>query len=211
MKIQILVDNLSSWILPYTTQLSNELKLLGHDTQLIHNHQEISHSDILFLLGCEKIIKQNHLDQSRYPVVVHESDLPKGKGWSPLTWQILEGKKNIKITLLRAVEKVDSGEIYLQEEMNFFGHELNEELKHIQGLYTLKLCLNFAVNLEKITPSKQAGEESFFPKRIPKDSQLDPHKSIIEQFNLLRVCDNERYPAFFEHEGTTYIIKIFKK
>jgi len=26
---------------------------------------------------------------------------------------------------------------------------------------------------------------------------------------LLRVCDNERYPAFFELNNTKYIIKIY--
>ena len=36
-------------------------------------------------------------------------------------------------------------------------------------------------------------------------------KSIDEQFNLLRVCDNERYPAFFYKDGVKYILKINKE
>ena len=34
-------------------------------------------------------------------------------------------------------------------------------------------------------------------KRTPADSEIDPGKSILEQFNLLRIVDSERYPAFF--------------
>ena len=40
------------------------------------------------------------------------------------------------------------------------------------------------------------------------DSRLDPDDTIAQQFNLLRVVDNERYPAFFELLGRRYILKI---
>lgn len=41
------------------------------------------------------------------------------------------------------------------------------------------------------------GKESFYPKRSPKDSELDINKSLNEQFNLLRIASNEDFPAFF--------------
>jgi len=50
-----------------------------------------------------------------------------------------------------------------------------------------------------------------YPKRIPENSRLDIDKSIREQFNMLRVSDNERYPLFFSHMGHEYILKVFKK
>ena len=39
-------------------------------------------------------------------IVVHASDLPKGRGFSPMSWQILEGKNKIKLSekILFAVE-----------------------------------------------------------------------------------------------------------
>lgn len=211
MKIQILVDNIKSWILPYAIELQKQLLKLNHEVELIHEQSAIIKNDILFILGCEKIIKSDNLKLSQYPIVVHESKLPMGKGWSPLTWQILEGKKEIPITLFKAIDRIDAGEIYLQESMYFQGHELLEEIKNIQGEYTLKMCLKFAQNCKQICGIQQIGKESFYAKRTSKDSKLDPSKTIIEQFNLLRVCDNERYPAYFEHEGHTYYIKIYKK
>ena len=57
---------------------------------------------------------------------------------------------------------------------------------------------------------EQIGEESFFKKRGAEDSELDTEQSIKDQFNLLRVVDNEKYPAFFEHLGKKYILKIYK-
>ena len=41
-------------------------------------------------------------------------------------------------------------------------------------------------------------------------SELDINKSIKSQFNMLRVVDNERYPAFFSHKKKKYIIKIYE-
>lgn len=45
------------------------------------------------------------------------------------------------------------------------------------------------------------GKESFYPKRSPKDSELDINKSLNEQFNLLRIASNEDFPAFFYKDG----------
>ena len=39
---------------------------------------------------------------------------------------------------------------------------------------------------------------------------LDPNKTIVEQFNLLRIVDNDRYPAYFNWLGQDYIMKIEK-
>jgi len=143
-------------------------------------------------------------------LVVHESDLPRGKGWSPLTWQILEGQNRIPITLLEAVYRVDSGDIYLQEWLEFEGHELLYELRHAQAQSTIRLCLQFVQQYPDIlqTSSPQTGEESFYPRRRTKDSQLDINRSLAEQFNLLRVVDHEQYPAFFEYCSNTFLLKI---
>ncbi|WP_252365672.1 hypothetical protein [Campylobacter jejuni] len=53
------------------------------------------------------------------------------------------------------------------------------------------------------------GKESFYPKRSPKDSELDINKSLNEQFNLLRIASNEDFPAFFYKDGKKFILKIY--
>jgi methionyl-tRNA formyltransferase len=75
---------------------------------------------------------------------------------------------------------------------------------------TQKLILNFINSYPNIIGIAQKGEESFYPRRKPEDSKLDLQKTLSEQFNLLRVCDNERYPAWFEENGVKFIIKIYK-
>jgi methionyl-tRNA formyltransferase len=208
MKIQILVDNPNSWIVPYAKELQHELLEKNNECFLIYYHDEVTAGDILCLLSCEKIFKT--LSLNKYNLVVHESDLPKGKGWSPVTWQVLEGLQKIPITLFEAEEAVDAGEIYAKENILLKGHELLPEIKNQQGNATKKLIHKFIDKYPVITGAKQTGSSTFYAKRKAKDSELDIDKSIRAQFNLLRVCDNERYPAFFTMENTKYILKIYK-
>ena len=208
MLIQILVDNPSSWIMPYTRELVQGLSDLGQEVLLFHDEQEVMQGDILCLLACEKIFTNLHLN--KHNLVVHESALPRGKGWSPVSWQILEGKNVIPVTLFEASKSVDAGPIYDQILLELEGHELLPEIKHKQGIITQQLILKFVHQYPHNLSKKQEGDSTYYPRRAPEDSELDIHKTIDEQFNLLRVCDNERYPAFFIKDGKKYIFKIEK-
>ena len=148
-----------------------------------------------------------------HTLVVHESDLPQGKGWSPLTWQILEGKSHIPVTLFEAAERVDSGPIYAQRWLEFKGHELLDELRYGQAAATRELCRWFVDNYPESAAEacEQSGEESIYPRRRPADSALDANQTFAEQFNLLRVVDNQRYPAFFDWCDRRYELTITHK
>lgn len=210
MLIQLLVDNKNSWIIPYASKLRDDIiSKFNYEVTLINEHDDVKKGNILCLLSCENIF--NKLDLNDFNLVVHESNLPKGKGWSPLTWQVIEGKNRIPITLFEAVEKVDAGRIYLQSFIELTGKELLSDIKDLQGKMTIDLILKFLKNFHKIKGQDQKGDSTYYPKRGPIDSELDIDKSIKNQFNLLRVCDNERYPAFFKIDNKKYIIKIFDK
>ena len=58
---------------------------------------------------------------------------------------------------------------------------------------------------------KQIGKSSFYKRRYPEDNSLNFNKSIRENFNLLRIGNNELFPSFFYYKSKKYIIKIFKK
>lgn len=209
MLVQLLVDNPDSWIVPYVVKLKEDIiKQFNFSVNLIYKHEDVIKGEVLCLLSCEKIFKK--LNYNNYNLVIHESDLPLGKGWSPLTWQVLEGKNEIPVTLFEAAESVDAGEIYAKEYIKLNGSELLPEIKDQQGKITIKLILSFLKNFP-MKGKKQVGEETFYDRRKAEDSELDINKSIADQFNLLRVCDNERYPAYFSYRGSEYKIIIEKK
>ncbi|SEB69455.1 methionyl-tRNA formyltransferase [Tenacibaculum sp. MAR_2009_124] len=208
MKITILTDNPKSWVLPYIEDLKK--KLCIHDVNHIFSSKEIKKGDLMLILSCESILKKSHLSYHTSNIVVHPSKLPMGKGWSPVAWQILDGFDKIPLSLFEANEKVDAGDIYILDYFYLKGGELNDEIKHKQGTKTIEMVLKYIENFATIEGVPQTGEETFYKKRSIKDSQLDINKTIKEQFNLLRVVDNERYPAFFFKDGQKYKLKILK-
>lgn len=183
-----------------------------HDVRLLQRSRDLGESggDILFLISCHELIPQTLRQRYRACLVIHASDLPQGRGWSPLVWQILAGNKTITVSLLEAADPVDSGAIWHKVQIHFEGHELCDEIN--AALFDAELSLmDFAVeNFGTIEPQPQVGEPTYYRRRIPEDSRLDVHRSIAEQFDLLRVADEKRYPAFFDYRGHRYNVIIKK-
>lgn len=209
MKITILTDNPNSWIIPYVKDLKKELNKT-HKLHHVYTTSDIVGGDIMLILSCENILKKEFLQLHKSNIVVHPSKLPQGKGWSPLAWQVLEGLNKIPVSLFEAVEDVDAGEVYIVDYIELKGHELNDEIKHKQGLLTIKMIKQYINKFNTIKGIPQSGEESFYPRRKQKENELNINKTIAEQFNLLRVVDNERYPAHFYIGDQKYVIKIYK-
>lgn len=176
----------------------------------IHNPAQLAPGDVCLLLSCGRLLSPEQLALHRHNLVVHESALPQGQGWSPMSWQILEDASSIPITLFEATSALDAGPIYLQQQIVLEGHELVEEWRALQAQATLELCLAWFDRYREVVAAGRAqqGEASHYRRRRPVDSQLDPERSLAEQFNLLRVVDNQRYPAFFHWRGRLYVLQV---
>tara|TARA_R110002073_G_scaffold80550_6_gene194042 strand:+ start:3736 stop:4416 length:681 start_codon:yes stop_codon:yes gene_type:complete len=201
-----------SWLHPLLTGLQEDLRRDGHDVKIVADADEIVASDITFLLSYWGIVSSEVLARSRNTLVVHESALPHGRGWSPVTWQVLDGVNRIPVSLIEAVEQFDRGDIYLTDYMELSGDELLPEIRAEQAKVTFQLCRDFVRQYPAIVNQRraQSGQGTVYRRRGPADSKLDPHRPLAEQFNLLRVVDNDAYPAFFEFGGSTYKLQITK-
>lgn len=200
------------WMIQSVRLFADELKC-AHDVTIYHDHKGMSSYDICFMLSYPKIVTKEYLDKNKHNIVVHASALPEGKGWSPWVWQILEGKNVIPISLFEAVEGVDAGDIYIRDSITLSGLELLDEIRVELAKKTLGMCKAFLSSCEKgaLNPEVQQGSETFYSRRSPKDSELNAEKSLLEQFNLLRVVDNENYPAYFIKDGKKYVLKIYQE
>lgn len=183
----------------------------GHNISLSFDKKDITNGDILFLVSCGQMISNTERQKFRTVLVLHASNLPKGRGWSPHIWSIINGANQITVCLLEANDPVDSGAIWVKTEFTLEGHELLPEINEKLFAAELLLMTQAVEKFEAITPMPQYGEPGpYMQKRTPLDSQLDPDKTLAEQFDLLRVVDNEKYPAFIVHRGMRYLIKITK-
>ena len=206
-RIVVLVDN-DSWILPYAERLVTEVRLNGEVAQLVRHADRLSESDIAFLLGCVRIVPLRLLRRSRFNLVVHASDLPQGRGFSPMTWQILEGRTTVPVCLFKAIEGADTGPIIYRDTIELRGDETYEEWRMLLGEKTIEICRRFLGEAIPPEGKAQSGEPTSYRRRTPTDSRLDPDRTIAEQFDLLRVADPDRYPAYFYHRGRRFMLVL---
>ena len=211
-RITILSDR-HSWLNGYLPELVQALWQRKHVVRWIHHPAQLVEGDVCLLLSCGRLLSPKQLALHRYNLVVHESALPSGQGWSPMTWQILDGATRIPVTLFEAVADLDAGPIYLQQQIQLKGNELVDEWRGLQAQATLDLCLAWCDRHQEVVAAAQPqrGEPSQFRRRRPADSHLDPERTIAEQFNLLRVVDNRCYPAFFNMGGRTFSIHVLSE
>ncbi len=211
MKLAVLCSDSGHPVFPRLRSWRERMTARGHEVNLCASGSELTAGDILFLVSCSEILPKSIRRRFRHTLVLHASDLPRGRGWSPHIWQIIRGARQIHLCLLEAGDRIDTGDIWFKDAFRLEGHELLPEINEKLFALELELMTRAVDGADTIAPAAQVGEPGPYEiRRTPEDSRLDPSKTIAEQFDLLRVVDNDRYPAFFEYRGKRYVIKIAK-
>ncbi|MCX2497455.1 formyltransferase family protein [Plesiomonas shigelloides] len=211
MHVAIICSDKNHPIYPHLIEWCNRNRL-KHVTSLFTSVKEITQGgDILFLISCSEIVRDTVRNAFRYTLVLHASDLPRGRGWSPHIWDIINGSSELTLSLLNADDRVDTGDIWKKVRIQLDGSELYDEIN--KKLFNAELMLmDWACkNIDSTQPQKQSDTlVNYYKKRTSIDSEIDIEKSIKSQFNLLRVCDPDRYPAYFIINNQKYKIKLEK-
>ena len=93
--INFLFDKSNDWISKFI--LRKNFKRSNILIKKYFDFKKIKKQDIVCVLGYTKKLPENFIKNNKYDLIIHESPLPKGKGFSPLQWQILENKKKITV------------------------------------------------------------------------------------------------------------------
>lgn len=209
MNISILITSKEHPINTYINKWVEKNK--SHQISVIHSKEELTSGDILFLISCSDIISKVERSKFKKTLVIHASDLPHGRGWSPYVWEIINGATDITLSLLEAEDKVDTGDIWKKVIIPIPKTALFDEINELIFNSELDLMDFSIANYKTIKPKKQLNIDStYWPKRSLNDSEIDVNKGISKQFNLIRVCDPDRFPAFFYKDGERFNITIKK-
>lgn len=202
-----------SWINDSIPGLLSGWLLAGHQVSWVSDADQLPGGDLCFFLSYGRIVGPEIRRRYRNCLVVHASDLPKGRGWSPASWLILEGADRIPVTLLEAVDQVDAGPIYRQHWLELNGTELVDDWHALLADATMRLARDFVAGYPDTLREarEQTGEPSSYPRRRPKDSEVDPSRPLAEIFNQLRIADNDHYPVYFTHLNAEYCLRINRK
>jgi len=192
----------------------DHVRQLGCLTEIISSPDELSpESDICIASGVYFIIKPDYLSIPRLGIWgFHESPLPKGRGCAPIHWTILREEKELTVSFFKLVEKMDAGPLLGQESCFISRSAVLEDLRVMATDLSKKLLDKYLIKFlsGKVKPYDQYGDATLYPKRTPKDSKLDINKSLNQLWELIRICDNEEYPAWFEINGEKIILKRYR-
>jgi methionyl-tRNA formyltransferase len=130
-------------------------------------------------------------------IMFHMTDLPFGRGGSPLQNLIIRGYESTKISAFRCDGGIDTGSIYLKEPLALTG-SANEIYRRANDK-----ILDMIVKILKENPiaQPQAGEPVEFKRRQPNESELPKQSSPKEVYDFIRMLDAEGYPKAFIRSG----------
>src|SRR5438132_4820354 len=140
--VSICVDT-EGWFDPYAKELVERIAAAGDHAMFLRNAVDVQEGGVAFFLSCMKLTPPEVLARNHHNLVVHASALPHGRGFSPVVWQVLEGKNRIPLSMIFAADEPDSGDIVMEDEIVFQGTELNDEIRDRLGRKIQDMCLAY--------------------------------------------------------------------
>lgn len=134
-------------------------------------------------------------------VIFHMTDLPFGRGGSPLQNLIARGIYETKLSALRCTAQLDAGDIYIKQPLSLWGTA--EEIY----LRAAELTKEMIIQIVKEKPQlhKQQGEPVVFRRRKPSEGDIGKLKSLSEVFDYIRMLDADTYPPAFLDKNNLHI------
>ena len=194
--MRILIVTIKSWNI--SNAVSFEKNYIEHEVKIVTQRERFNFEtvesfkpDFIFIPHWSWIIpKQIH--ENYNCIVFHMTDLPFGRGGSPLQNLIARSIENTKISAIRVTDEIDAGDVYLKKDLNLNGNA--DEI----FVRASKIIFNDMIPViisNDIKPSIQDGEVIFFERREPEQSEVS---SSIEKLNsfydMIRMLDGEGYP-----------------
>jgi methionyl-tRNA formyltransferase len=130
-------------------------------------------------------------------IVFHMTDLPYGRGGSPLQNLIVRGHEETMISALKVSKGIDTGDIYLKAPLSLAGTAQEIFLRSSE---VIQKMITSIIDLNPV-PLPQEGNPVNFRRRKPEDSDIGNLHTLKEVFDYIRMLDCEGYPhAFLETE-----------
>lgn len=126
-------------------------------------------------------------------VVFHMTDLPFGRGGSPLQNLIIRGFNETKISAIKVTKVIDTGDIYIKKTLKLDGSARDIFNRSSGIVYEM---INEIINTD-IIPKPQIGDPVLFKRRVPSESDISKIETIEVLFDYIRMLDCDGYPKAF--------------
>lgn len=126
-------------------------------------------------------------------IVFHMTDLPFGRGGSPLQNLIIRGFKETKISAIRVIKDLDAGDIYIKRDLSLEGTAKDIFLRSVPIIEEMILQI---IN-NSLQPYPQLGDPVVFNRRKPVEGDLKNLSSLSKVYDYIRMLDCEGYPPAY--------------
>lgn len=130
-------------------------------------------------------------------IVFHMTDLPYGRGGSPLQNLIVRGLTSTKLSALRVEAGLDTGPVYLKTDLSLSGTA--EEIFIRANNQIEEMIID--ILRKDLQPMPQVGEPLAFKRRKPEQSDISGLEKAEDLFNYIRMLDAEGYPHAYIEKG----------
>lgn len=165
----------------------------------------------LFVVVAFRILPKEVFEIPKYGSFnLHGSYLPKYRGAAPIQWALINGDSETGLTTFKLAEKVDTGNIYLQEKVEINTADNFETLHDRMSLLGAELVLKTVSLIEHGDYELLQQDDSLAspaPKITKEICSIDFNKSAKEIHNLVRGL-SPHPAAFFIYNNK--VIKIYK-
>ncbi|AAZ18518.1 probable methionyl-tRNA formyltransferase [Psychrobacter arcticus 273-4] len=131
-------------------------------------------------------------------VCFHMTDVPYGRGGSPLQNLIVRGHKDTVLTALKMEKGLDTGPVYLKEAFNLAGSA--EAIYNRASQTAWDMIKNIIANEPQ--PIPQQGDTVNFQRRTPKQSEIPNDLTVEQLYDYIRMLDAPGYPKAFIDKGS---------
>lgn len=132
-------------------------------------------------------------------IVFHMTDLPFGRGGSPLQNLLVRGIYETKVSAIKVCSGVDAGPVYLKESIDIHKGNADDIFRRISDIIFEKMIPRFFDG--NLAPVKQTGEITLFKRRKPEQSEIPDGLSQRQLYDYIRMLDGEGYPTAFRRYG----------
>ena len=190
-----------------------ELKLPVYQPENINDAESVKlmerlDPELIVIVSYHSIIGKDLID--KYKIInAHGSLLPKYRGRAPINWAIINGEKETGVTVCYVNEKLDTGDIILQERVGIGFEEAAGDV-HKKSLPLYPKLVTEAVGLiekgEAPRIPQDHSKATYFSRRKPEDGIIEWGKTSVELYNWVRALAHPFPGAFTYHNGRKLMI-----
>jgi methionyl-tRNA formyltransferase len=149
--------------------------------------------DLLVVAAYGRILPQTILDVPRIaPINVHASLLPRHRGAAPVEGAILAGDAETGVTIMRVIEKMDAGPIYLQRKIPIEPTDTQATLKDKLaelGADALLEAIDLAARGALVETPQDDAQATYTKVVEKKDAAIDWNSSTAQIERMTRAYD----------------------